>query len=547
MTRRIFAGIVSVALLAMVLCSVFLIGILYDYFTNAVFTELRNQAYFISAAMQDNGDAFLDRVSDFENRITLISSDGSVIFDSESDPRAMDNHGAREEVVQALENGEGKSRRYSDTIGEDNLYYAVKTGDGRIIRVSGRLNSVWTLVLGILYPMLFVFLLTAAAAAFLSSGIAKRIVKPVNEIALDDPGLDEPYEELAPLVKKIRAQNTRIREQMNELKSRQTEFNIITENMSEGFLIIDSKTELLSYNSSALRLLGVAEDDAASSRSVLAINRSESFRTAVEGAIGGRHSEQPMAVGDKCYHIVANPVFHSGEVTGAVIIILDVTEKEQREQLRREFTSNVSHELKTPLTSIYGISDMLCGGIVKPQDIGGFAENIRSEAQRMITLIDDIIKLSRLDEGGSDIEKSDVDLLTAANNVADRLKYSAERAGVAISVEGESCVINGAPAIIEEMIYNLTDNAIKYNKENGSVTVTVGEGYFSVEDTGVGIPAEAQERVFERFYRVDKSHSRKIGGTGLGLSIVKHAAAFHNAAVELRSTENVGTKVKVKF
>lgn len=551
MTGKIFKGMISVAVTVMILCAAFLIGILYDHFNSLVFDEIQNEAYFISAAVEVDGDTYLEHISETENRITIINSDGSVSFDNESDVVNMDNHSDREEVREAFESGAGKSSRYSDTIGTRTLYYAKKMADGRVVRVSTKVQSVWSLVLGVLQPMIFVLAVTAVIAAIISKAVAERILQPVNSIDLSNPELDEPYEELAPLLKKIRSQNTRINSQMKELKHKQTEFSIITENMSEGFLIIDNKTDILSYNSSALRLLEVTEEDAAKGRSVLAVNRSESFRTAVELALDGKHNEQPMHIGDKCYHIVANPVFHGGKVTGVIIIILDVTEKEKREQLRREFTSNVSHELKTPLTTIYGISDMLSGGIVKQEDVKSFSENIRKESQRMITLIDDIIKLSHLDEGVSEMEKCDTDLLAAAERVAERLKYSAENAGVAVSVKGESAVIRGIPAMVEEMIYNLVDNAIKYNRENGSVVVSAGEKngrkFFSVEDNGIGIPQNAQERVFERFYRVDKSHSKRIGGTGLGLSIVKHSAVYHGAEITLDSKENVGTKITVTF
>ena len=551
MTKKIFTGIISVAVLVMVLCSSFLIGILYEYFGNIVTAELKNEAYFISAGIAAEGDSYLEKITGIKNRVTIINSDGNVCYDSIGDAESMDNHSLREEVSEAFESGEGTSSRYSDTLGTNNLYYAQKMPDGRVVRVSVKLNSVWSLVLGVLQPMVWVLVLAVIAAALLSVAISKRIVRPINDIDLNRPELDEPYDELAPLLKKIRVQNMRIREQMTELKRRQTEFGIITENMSEGFLIIDNKTEILSYNTSALKLLGVTEKDAAKNQSVLAINRRESFRTAVEEALGGKHSEQPMSNDNRYYHIVANPVFHDEKVTGVIIIILDVTEKEQREQLRREFTSNVSHEMKTPLTTIYGISDMLCEGIVKPEDVKGFSQKIHSESERMITLINDIIKLSRLDEGGRDIEKCDVDLLSVAKTVAERLAYLSEKSGVALSVEGESTVINGAPAIIEEMMFNLAENAIKYNRENGKDVITVGEDsgrkFFSVEDNGVGIPADAHERVFERFFRVDRSHSRKIGGTGLGLSIVKHGAVFHGAEITLESAENEGTKIKIMF
>lgn len=551
MTGKIFKGMISVAVTVMLLCAIFLIGILCNYFNSLVFAEIQNEAYFIASGITSAGDAYLDDIAESENRITIIEPDGTVYYDSEGDAETMENHGSREEVLEALESGEGQSTRQSDTIGTETLYYASRMEDGRILRVAAKVDSVWVLVLGVVHPMVVVLICTAILAAVLSSRISKRILRPVNEI---DPGsaeLREPYEELAPLIQKIRTQNAHIQKQMQELKRRQTEFRIITENMSEGFLILDRKTEILSYNSAALRLLDVTEEDARKSRSVLAVNRSESFRTAVELALDGKHNQQPMASGEMCYHIVANPVLHSGLVTGVIIIILDVTEKEKREQLRREFTSNVSHELKTPLTTIYGIADMICGGMVKPEDLSGFSETIRSESQRMIALIDDIIKISRLDEGTEKMEQCETDLFALAHNVAQRLSYAAQKAGVTISVTGESAVINGVPAVLEEMLYNLTDNAIKYNHENGRVTLTAGQEngrcFVTVEDTGIGIPLDAQERVFERFYRVDKSHSRKIGGTGLGLSIVKHGAALHGAVLSLESTVGSGTKIKVVF
>lgn len=550
MRSKIFGAIISVALTVILLCGVLLTAILYSHFKTSVYDELKNQAFYISNAI-DGDENYLADIAGSDNRITVINSDGTVAFDNKSNPESMDNHSAREEITEAFENGEGTSSRYSDTIGTQTLYYAIRMSDGRVLRISAEVSSVWSLVIAVLQPMIIVIILAGFAASLLSGMISKRIVKPINAIDLSSSELVEPYEELAPLVQKIRAQNNHIREQMKELKRRQNEFNVMTENMSEGFLLIDSKTEILSYNPAALRLLGVTKEDAENSRSILEINRSENLIKAVETALSGEHSELAIEREDKTYHIAANPVTSGDKTTGVIIIILDVTEVKKRELLRREFTSNVSHELKTPLTTIYGISDMLCGGIVKPEDIDGFAENIRSESQRMITLIDDIIKLSRLDEGGRDIEKSEIDLLTIAQNVAERLKYSAEKAGVTITVTGEKTVVNGAPAIIEEMMYNLTDNAVKYNRENGSVTITVGNkdgrNFFSVKDTGVGIPQDLQERVFERFYRVDKSHSRKIGGTGLGLSIVKHGAIFHGAEIQMNSTKNVGTDIEILF
>ena len=525
MIKRIFAGMICIAVTVMILCGTFLIGILYDCFDNLIYTELQNQAYFITNGIASDGDAYLNRIIQSENRITLIRPDGSVSFDSEYDAESMDNHLDREEVQKAFASGEGKSVRYSDTIGTQTLYYAKKMDNGSVLRVAAEMDSVWVLVLGVVQPMIFVLICTAFIAAILSQVTAKRIVRPINNIDLSNPEFDEPYEELAPLVQKIRTQNSRIQEQIQELRRKRAEFSIITENMSEGILIVDKKTEILSYNSAALRFLDVTEEDAARSRSVLEVNRNESIRIAVEQALKGMNCEQLMTAGEMCYLIAANPVFHGDGISGVIIIILDVTEKEKREQLRREFTSNVSHELKTPLTTIYGIADMLCGGIVKPEDTKGFSETIRNESHRMMLLIDDIIKLSHLDEAGSDTERYPLNLLAMAKNVADRLSYTAEKAGVTVAVKGIDAVIEGIPAVIEEN----------------------GQACFSVEDTGIGIPKEEQERVFERFYRADKSHSRKIGGTGLGLSIVKHGAALHKAAVTLESSEGRGTKVSVVF
>ncbi len=547
MTQKILAGMISVVVLVIVLCGGFLIGILYDYFNDIVFDEMESQAFLISRSLADDGDDFLDNLSSSPNRITIIESNGKVCYDSDSNISSMGDHSSREEVAEAFEHGSGKSSRYSDTVGMQTLYYAEMMPDGRVLRIAIEVNSVWTLVLGVLQPMIFVLILAAIVAALISRKIASHITKPINEIDLNDPDLSEPYDELSPLIQKIRTQNGKIHIQMKKLKRQQKEFSIITENMSEGILIIDNKTEILSHNNAALRLLNADENGPAKNKSILELNRSSSLRDAVSSALNGEYSEQPLNISEKYYHISANPVFHSGKVTGAVILIFDVTEKENREHLRREFTSNVSHELKTPLTTIYGISDMICAGIVKPEDISNFAGSIRKESKRMIELIDDIIRLSQLDEGAKGIEKTDIDLLDIANSVVERLRFSAEKADINLTIDGESSIIVGAYSIVEEMIFNLVDNAIKYNKKDGSIKIHISDKTISVSDTGIGIPTKDQERVFERFYRVDKSHSRKIGGTGLGLSIVKHGAAFHNASIQLESVLDKGTNITIKF
>ena len=537
----------------MVLClsSVFLIGILYDSFNAILTEEIKNEAHFVAHGVSAGGTDYLDGLTHTDTRISIIAKNGEVLYDNSFDVNTLGEQSEKHEIRQALSEGEGISRRRSELTGEQCVFYAISMEDGNILRVSEEVDSVWIFLLGVIQPMIVVMLLATIAAAIFSDKITKRIISPINSIDPRHPELGNSYPELAPLLRRLGAQNVRIDAQMLELKRRQQEFSLITENMTEGFLIVDRKGEVLSYNTAAIRLLGIDMNDSAYGRSILDARLNDSLYMCVKDALSGKHGEQMMQAGDRCYQIIANPVLDDGGVKGAVVITLDATEKEEREQLRREFTSNVSHELKTPLTTIYGIADMLAGGIVKQEDVSGFAGTIRGEAERMTTLINDIIKLSRLDEGGVDIERMEIELHGMARVVAERLEHTASTAEVTLSVYGIPAKVTGAPAIVEEMIYNLAENAIKYNHKGGRVNITTGvtEGrsWFMVEDTGVGIPESAQERVFERFYRVDKSRSRLIGGTGLGLSIVKHAAAFHDTVLTLDSTENVGTTIKVEF
>ena len=428
------------------------------------------------------------------------------------------------------------------------MYAAQRLADGTVVRVSSTQYSVWVLVLQALQPVALMMLLAFVLAMALASRVSRQLVEPINAMDLNDPDAGEPYEELAPLLSKLRSQQRQIQRQMRDLKRRQEEFVAITENMSEGFLVIDQETRVLSYNSAALRLL-YAQAPAEEGESVFALNREAGFRRCVEEALAGRRCEQLLEQDDDCRQIIASPVEQDGQIAGAVLVILDVTEKEQRERLRREFTANVSHELKTPLTSILGTAEILKGGLVRPEDIPHFAGNIHRETERLIGLVNDIIKLSRLDEGGGMGQWETVDLYGQARAVLEQLAPAAERRQVTTELRGESAPVRGVPQIVEEIIYNLCDNAIAYNREGGSVTVTAentGDGpRITVADTGVGIPREAQGRVFERFYRVDKSHPS--GGTGLGLSIVKHGAAYLGARVELRSEPGRGSTFSLTF
>lgn len=549
MTRKVFYGTFVASVLTFLACLVLILGVLYTYFDNQLIDGLHTEGTMIAEGVEAGGAAYLDGLGTLENRLTWIASDGAVLYDSQADPSAMENHLNREEIAEALETGRGESERYSETLSQKTIYYALRLTDDSVIRIADTRSTVWNLLFGMLQPLLLILTIAIVLSAILASRISRSIVKPINAINLEAPDVEGNYDEISPLLLRINRQNEQIKHQMEELRRQSEEFRLITENMSEGFLVVDAKTELLSYNSAALRLLGAGP--VSGTPSVFTLNRGETFRHAVETALSGEHCEQSMTLGNAIYHVIANPVSHGGEPAGAVVVILDCTERELRDQMRREFTSNVSHELKTPLTSIYGVSEMIASGIVKPEDIRSFAQNIHNESGRLITLIEDIIKLSQLDENSIPSDPVPIDLYALAGSVMERLKSQAEARGIDMKLAGEPAIVQGIPNVLEEMLYNLCENAVKYNKDGGSVCVTVRDGNgrptVMVTDTGIGIPHEHQARVFERFYRADKSHSKKIGGTGLGLSIVKHAAAFHGATVRLESDEGEGTTVTVQF
>ncbi|MDO4545113.1 MAG: ATP-binding protein [Bacillota bacterium] len=551
MTKKIFRSLVALSAAVLLICILCISYVLYGYFGEIISDELKAEANLISQEIrQDEG--YLEDMQTIENRITLIDADGTVLFDSQAEAATMENHGNREEVREAAKNGQATVTRYSDTLATKTIYYAEELEDGKILRIAQDQSMVMLLLRGVVGPVAAIFMVILILAAVLSRAISKRIVKPINEMDLSDKDAEEPYMELAPLVVKIRQQNRHIGMQMAELERRQKEFTTITENMSEGFLLIDRNTEILSYNRAALELLG-AEDAVAGEKphTAFELNRSKGFRTAVEKALAGKHSQQPLETESRYYQIIANPVSEQGEVVGAVVIVMDVTEKEQRDKLRREFTSNVSHELKTPLTTIYGVADMLAEGIIKQEDLKSFGKTIKDESGRMIHLIDDIIRLSMLDEDSVQDAVSKVDLFETAKEVIERLTLTAEERSIALYLEGDSAVIEGVPSLCDEILYNLCENAIKYNKDCGSVTVAVkmekDGAVLSVEDTGPGIPYEFRERIFERFFRVDKSHSRNVGGTGLGLSIVKHAVIRMKGTIQVESIEGAGTKMIVRL
>ena len=547
MTKRIFRSIFLVALAVFIAGTALIMGALYSYFSGVYEEQIQEEASYLSTAVEEMGLDYLEGLESGSHRITWVGSDGTVLFDNAANEDAMENHADREEIQEAMNGGTGESERYSSTLSQRSYYCQLALSDGSVLRVSGEQYTVLSLVVSIWYYILLVLVAALALSLFLASRVSKAIIRPINEIDLEHPEEGDTYEELAPLLGRIAAQNRQIRAQIDEMKTKQQEFATITENMNEGLLVIDQETEVLSYNNAALRLLGASKVEG----SVFSLNRSEQFRYAVDQALHGQHSFDLMELSDRTYQLIANPVYEHGKVVGAVLLLLDVTEREERDKLRREFTANVSHELKTPLTSISGFAELMKNGMVKSEDIAHFAGNIYNEAQRLIVLVGDIIRLSQLDEGTTGLEKSQIDLAEITKAVVDRLHSAAEQRGITFDLQLESAMVQGNAQILDEMVYNLCDNAIKYNRDQGKVRVSVspnaGHPKLVVSDTGIGIPYADQARVFERFYRVDKSHSKEIGGTGLGLSIVKHGAAYHDAKVELESVPGKSTTVQVLF
>ena len=557
--RKIYWNLCLVALLAMaasaLITALLLCQDLQTQMRQSVMTEVR----YLESAMEVSGADYLEHLKsrgdgNSENRITWVNQGGEVLYDSFADSESLENHKDRPEIAAALKHGRGESVRTSSTLAEQTYYYAARLSDGSVIRVASTTRSALATVFHTIPVMIAMAILIVMGVLILAEFQTKRIVAPINGMDPDDPKADTVYDELAPLVRRLEKQKETIRQQMETLREKQEEFTAITENMREGFIVVDSRGDVMSYNKSALKLLGIPvekADEHESNINIISLNRSENFRQVVDGALKGTHCEQMLDVGNRHYQIMANPVAESNGRSGAVVVILDVTEQQSREELRREFTANVSHELKTPLTSISGYAEIMMNGLVQPADMGRFSGKIYQEAQRLITLVGDIIRLSQLDEEKVQMEKSPVDLHMIASDVVKRLQDVAKKNQITLMLTGKPTVVNGSPQILDEMIYNLCDNAIKYNKPFGEVEVNVAtikdHPVLTVEDDGIGIPIDDQERIFERFYRVDKSHSRQIGGTGLGLSIVKHGAIYHKAKVELKSALGEGTTVRIVF
>ncbi len=548
MHKKIFRSSVLITLFILIASVALIMGILYDYFESQLINELKREAGYISIAIENEGLDYLSGINDKNERITLIAPDGTVIADTVADAESLENHGSREEVKLAIQNGSGTSLRYSNTLTERIVYYAVKMEDGNILRISTRYHTVIIVLLGLIQPIAFVVLIALLISLWLCHRVSVKLIEPINALDLEHPENNEIYDELTPLLKKIANQRKTIDKQLKDAIKMQEEFKLITENMNEGFLVIDKEMRILTYNSSAMKFLDISE---IGSENILSVNRSKEFRKMLERVLSGERYESETEAEEICCRFIANPVFAEDQVIGAVIVILNVTESVNREKLRREFTSNVSHELKTPLTSISGFAEIMKNGDTPDEMVVDFSSAIYDEAQRLISLVADIMQISELDEKSVVYEKETVDLYVLSLEIAERLHSEADKKNVKINVIGDTAEVIGVRKILDEMIYNLCDNAVKYNKNNGVVDIIVnssdGKVKLIVRDTGIGIPLSQQDRVFERFYRVDKARSKAIGGTGLGLAIVKHGAMYHNAEIRLESKENEGTSVSISF
>ena len=548
MTKKIFQSILLVAGCVLLASLLIIMGFLYDYFGGVEENQLRNELSLAAAAVEDGGTDYLSQLTADRCRLTWIAADGSVLYDTRTDAESLENHASRAEVSQALTTGTGESTRYSSTLMEKTMYYAQRLDDGTVLRISISRATVGMIAVGMIQPLLIVLIVALILSGLLARRLSRRIVDPLNSLDLEHPLDNDAYEELSPLLKRIHRQHVEIQTQLRELREKTDEFTQITGSMREGLVLLDEHGSILSINAAAQTLFGA--DAQCVGRDFLTIERSHEISAAIQAAAGDGHSEVRAERAGRVYQFDISRITSDGKLLGTVILAFDITEQEFAERNRREFTANVSHELKTPLQGIIGSAELIENGMVRPDDLPRFVGHIHAEAARLVTLIDDIIRLSQLDEGG-ELPTEPVDLLAVSQEAAENLHDAAAARDVTVSVTGQPAVIPGVRRLIYEIVYNLCDNAIKYNRGGGRVDVTVaadaGGSSITVADTGIGIAPEHQSRVFERFYRVDKSHSKASGGTGLGLSIVKHAVQYHHGRIELESTPGTGTTIRVVF
>ena len=559
MTKKIFKSILSVALVILLSSLDMIIGVLYDYFRGVQKNQLRTELAFAAEGVEDGGVSYLEGLNDDSCRITLVGEDGTVLYDSVESADKMGNHADREEIKEAREYGTGEASRYSSTLTEQTIYISKLLSDGSVLRVSVSHATVPALVFGMLQPLIVVLLLAFILSSVLAHRLSEKIVEPLSAIDLDKPLENNTYDELAPVLSHIEKQHRQIARQMYDLDRSRSEFEAVTHNMKEGLVLTSEKGEIISINPSAASFfLGVKPDSAefyehekgCIGKDFLTLDRSRETHELIERAQANGEAESRVSRWGREYQLNASRVLSDGKFTGIVLLIFDVTDKVFAERNRREFTANVSHELKTPLQSIMGSAELIENGLVKPEDMKDFSDRIYKEAARLLTLIEDIIRLSQLDEN-VELAWENLDIAKMASDTAALLRDTAEKKNVKINLDCEPTEIYGVRQLYSEIIYNLCENAIKYNKDGGSVTVSVhpknGGIELTVSDTGIGIPPEHRSRVFERFYRVDKSHSKATGGTGLGLSIVKHAVQYLGGQIDLTSRVGEGTKITVFF
>lgn len=551
MRKRILAFSSLLAAFAVLLTGVLISVAAYrDYRTN-VSNQIVLEAGYLSAGAQAYGAEYLSNVkTQPSQRITLVAADGRVLFDSFSEAATLPNHADRPEIAQAFASGEGQATRFSDTLREQTYYYALRLDNGSVLRLASTIKSVLVSLADVVGLVAVICVLVLAVAFFIAARVTKRLVRPINEMDLDTPNSAPVYDELAPLLSRINHQNQQLEKQMETLDRQRAEFSSITDNMSEGFLVLDKDARILSHNKSALRLLQYGEKKAVG-KNVLELNRNEPFRQAVYAALQGTSTRCTLELEGRICQLLANPVWTDDTLKGAVLVLVDTTEKQMREQLRREFTANVSHELKTPLTAISGYTELIMNGVASQEDVPAFAASAYAETQRLIALVQDLMLLSKLDEEAAPPAMQPVNLQALCASAANRLQAKANKLSVSLLVQGEAAMVQGVETVLDEIVYNLIDNAIKYNQPDGSVTVSVQQTangvVLQVQDTGTGIAKADQSRVFERFFRADKSRNKEIPGTGLGLAIVKHGASLHNATLTLESEQGVGTTIRVLF
>lgn len=548
MTKKIFHSILLVACTVLLACYLVILTSLNDYFTSLRKSQLKTQLSFASTAVEDEGIEYLKNLENGEYRLTLIDTDGTVLYDTNADAATMENHSDRREFQEAFLSGYGESHRYSRTLTEQTYYFAKKLSDDRVLRISTSQVTIVSLLLGMLQPLLVITFLAILLSVFLAKRASRNLVKPLNNLDLNDPLSNDVYEELSPLLRHMAQQNKQIALQMDELSRSQNEFNAITSNMSEGLIVLNKDGVVVSLNTAARKIFEAEEDSIG--KDFLTIDRTPEISRAIKETLSGKKQELEYEKNGRNYDLCINQIVKKDEVIGVLLLAIDNTEKIQAEQNRREFTANVSHELKTPLQSIIGSADLIESGLVKPEDMPRFIGHIKTDAARLVSLVSDIIRLSQLDEN-TEMNRENVDALSVAKEALEMVGPIAESRNISLTIKGEPAPLNSVHKLLYDIIYNLCDNAVKYNKEGGFVKVdvkTAGDKVqVAVSDNGVGIAPADQSRVFERFYRVDKSHSRESGGTGLGLSIVKHAVAYLKGSISLESTLGKGTTITVLF